>query len=67
MMLIKTKIWDANVDNIIISKLIEARNISKYLIGYLEEAIRPLALIVPKMCGYVKTFKEKINVFQYRS
>ena len=28
------KIWDVNVDNIIISKLVETKNNSKYLIGY---------------------------------
>ena len=30
-----------------------------YLIGYLDEVIRPLVLIFPKMSGYVKTFKDK--------
>ena len=29
----------------------------KYLIGYLVKDIRPLALIMPKMSEYVKTFK----------
>ena len=29
----------------------------KYLIGYLDKVIRPLALLLPKMSGYVKTFK----------
>ena len=28
------KIWDVNVDNIIISKLIETKNNSKYFIAY---------------------------------
>ena len=32
---------------------------SKYFIGYLDEAIRPLVLILPNMNGYVKTFKVK--------
>ena len=33
------------------------------MIGYLDKAIRPLVLIIPKMSGYVKTFKveDKIN------
>ena len=53
------KIWDANADNIVISKLIETKTNSKYLIGYSEKAIRPLILIMPKMSGYVKTFKVK--------
>ena len=29
------------------------------LIAYLDIAIRPLALIIPKMSGYVQTFKIK--------
>ena len=29
------------------------------MIGYLDKAIRPLVLIMPKMSGYVKTFKVK--------
>ena len=29
------------------------------MIGYLEKVIRPLVLILPKVSGYVKTFKEK--------
>ena len=31
----------------------------KYLIGYLDEAIRPLVLIMSKTSGSVKTFKVK--------
>ena len=27
--------------------------------GYIDEALRPLGLIIPKMKGYVKTFKVK--------
>ena len=30
---------------------------SKYLIEYLDKDIRPLVLIMPKMSGYLKTFK----------
>ena len=58
-----TKILDVNVDNIIISKLVKTKTNSKYLIGYLDKAIRPLVLIMPKISGYVKTFKveDKIN------
>ena len=51
------KIWDVNVDNIVISKLVKTKTNSKYLIGYLDEIIRPLVLILPKMSGYVKTYK----------
>ena len=53
------KIWYVNVDNIVISKLIETKTNSKCLIGYSDKAIRPLVLITPKMSGYFKTFKVK--------
>ena len=56
---IKIKIWDVGVNNTVISKLIETKNTSKYLIAYLDEVIRPLALILPKMSKYVKPFNEK--------
>ena len=36
------QIWYVDVDNIVISKLIETKNNSKYLTGYLDEVIRPL-------------------------
>ena len=53
------KIWDVNVDNIVISKLIETKTNSKYLIGYLYKLIRPSVLIMPKMSRYVKKFEFK--------
>ena len=53
------KIWDVNVDNIVISKLVKTKTNSKYLIGYLDKAIRSLVLIIPKMSGYVKALKVK--------
>ena len=54
------KIWDVNIDNIVISKSIETKNNSKYLIGInFDKAIRRLVLIMPKMSGYVKTFEVK--------
>ena len=54
------KVWNVNVDNIVISKLIETKTNSKYLIGIkFDKAIRPLVLIMPKMSGYVKIFKVK--------
>ena len=46
-----------NVDNRVISKLVQTKSNFKYLIGYLDEAIRLLVLIMPKISGYVKTFK----------
>ena len=50
-----TKIWDVNGHNIIISKLLETKNSSKYLVGYLDHVIRPIIVILPKTSGYVKT------------
>ena len=35
------------------------KNISKYLIGYLDDLRRPLVLILLKMSGYDKTFQDK--------
>ena len=51
--------WDVNVNNIVITKLIKIKKNSKNFIWYLDEVIRPLVLILPKMSGYVKTFKFK--------
>ena len=51
------KLWDINVDTLVILKLVKTKTNSKYLIEYLDKAIRPLVLIMPKMSGYVKTFK----------
>ena len=41
----------------IISKLVKTKTNSKCCIGYLDKAIRPLVLIMPKMSGCGKTFK----------
>ena len=51
------EIWHVNFDNIVIPKLVKAKTNCKYLIGYSDKAIWPLVLIMPKMSGYVKTFK----------
>ena len=42
------KIWDANVDNIVISKLVETKNNSNYLIEYLDEVMTSLVWICLK-------------------
>ena len=62
------KIWDTDVGNIVIWKLIETKNSSKYLIWYLGEVIRLLVLSLTKKSRYVKNLKEKkkIDVFAYR-
>ena len=52
-----TKIWDVNIDNIDIWKLVKTKTNSNYLIGYLDKAIRSLVLIMPKTSEYVKIFK----------
>ena len=36
------ELWYVNVDNMVISKLVETKTKSTYKIGYLDEAIRPL-------------------------
>ena len=53
------KIRNVNVDNIAISKLVKTKTNSKILIEYLNKTIQPLVLIMPKISGYVKTFKVK--------
>ena len=52
-------IWDVNIDDILISKSIETKTNSKHLIRSLDKVMKPLVLILPKMSGYVKTFKVK--------
>ena len=68
------KILNVNIDYIVISKLVETKSNSKYCIWYLDKAIRPLVLIMPKKSGYVKTLKAKdgdqdksikINIFLF--
>ena len=54
-------VWDVNVNNIVISKLIETKTNSKYLIGYLDKVIKPLVLILLKISGHVKN-KLKIKM-----
>ena len=52
------KIWDINIVIVIfISKLINTKTNSKYLVGYLDKFIRPLVFIMLKMSGYVKILK----------
>ena len=55
------EIWDVDVDNNI-SKLIQATNNFKYLIGSLDDVIRPLALILPKISWSVKLLKIRITI-----
>ena len=57
------KIWDVDVHNIVISELIETKYNYKYLINYLDQVIRPLVVILPRISGYVNNFKKKNNKF----
>ena len=60
------KIWDVNVENIVISKLINTKTSSKYLIGIkFDKANRALILIMPS--GYVKTFKVEDKIMKLMS
>ena len=52
-------IWEGDVMNILIPNLIETKSKFKYWIGYLDEVIKPLVLMLPKVSEYVKTFKDK--------
>ena len=66
----KKKNWDVNVDNIFISKSIETKNNSKYLIGELDDVIRPLLLIVPNWVNIlellrIKTKKVRIAIIHW--
>ena len=45
------KIWDVNVDNMVISKLIKTKTNSQDLIRYLDKAIKPLVLMITKISG----------------
>ena len=53
------KIWDVNVNNIVITKLVKTKTNSKYSIWYLDIAITQLVLIMPKRSEYIETFKVK--------
>ena len=53
------KTWDVDVGIIVASKVNETKNDSKYFIGYLDQGIKSLVLILSKMSGYVKTCNDK--------
>ena len=52
-----TKIWDVNVNNIVISKLAKTKTNSKYLIGYLNKDIRRVDML--------RNLKVKIESISY--
>ena len=59
----RLNIWGVNVDNIIISKLVKTKSNSKYLIGYLDNVLRPLVLRPFKVNGRDKDKKNKFMSF----
>ena len=65
--------WDVDINNIVILKVIKTN--SRHLVGYLDNVIRPLLLMLRKMSRHVQTFKvengdkdknSKSYVFPYR-
>ena len=55
------KIWEGNVDDIVIWKLVKTETNPMYLIGHLDKALRPLVLMTPETSEHVKTFKLKME------
>ena len=53
------KTLDVDVDNKVLSEVVQTNNNSKYLIEYLDKVMRSLVLLLPKMSGYIKPFKDK--------
>ena len=60
-------IWDANVDNIAISKLVDTKTNSKFLIRFLDKAIKLLVLVLPKMVDMLKHLKVKMKTIKLMS
>ena len=65
---VSKKIFDENkkcrklkgviVDKIIVSNKVKGNNETvKYFIGYLDESVSPLCLILPQMSGWIKYFE----------
>ena len=52
------KLKDVNVDKIVISNKIKGNNETvKYYMGYIDESVCPLCLILPQMSGWIKSFE----------
>ena len=56
------KTWDVHVNNTVISIFIETKTNFKYLIGYLDKAIRSLVLIMPKKVDMLRHLKLKTEI-----
>ena len=55
----KKNTWNVNVDSVLVTKSVETKTDSMYLIWYLQKVKTPPVLIFLKMSGCVKTFKVK--------
>ena len=53
---------NVDVNNIVISKLIETKNNSKYLTGYLDEVTRPLVLYYLKLVDLLNLLRTKMEI-----
>ena len=58
---ITKNIWDVNVGNLVISKLVETNTNLKYSVGYFDKVITPLVLVISKMNGYIRYLNLKIK------
>ena len=52
------KLKDVDAGKIIVSKLVKGNNeIIKYFIGYMDDFVSPLCLLLPQMSGWIKYFE----------
>ena len=58
------QIDDIDVNKILVSKKepYGTKNALKYFIGYNDDVIRPLFVILPQMTGYFKKFNEDVTM-----
>ena len=67
------KLKDVNVDKIVVSNKIKVNDeINKVFIGYIDESVVPLVLLLPQMSGYIKYFQNggktlvlKLNMMKF--
>ena len=58
------QIDDIDINQILVSKIetYGTKNALKYFIGYNDDVIRPLFVILPQMTGYFKKFNEDVTM-----
>ena len=62
------KLWDVDVDNIVVSNFVKAKTNSKYLIRInLDKGIVQLILIMHKVNEYIRIIKVEDKVNKYLS